>query len=80
MVLSREDGTMNVKKQYSPTLSLSLKGCALIAAVETGLLPETEQDGKPCYNTKKFDEFWAMYTELAKKRQENISKERHRRA
>lgn len=33
---------MNVKKQYSPTLSLSLKGCALIAAVETGLLPETE--------------------------------------
>lgn len=71
---------MNVKKQYSPTLSLSLKGCALIAAVETGFLPETEQDGQPCYNTKKFDEFWAMYTELAKKRQENISKERHRRA
>lgn len=80
MVLSREEDTMNVKKQYSPTLSLSLKGCALIAAVETGLLPETEQDGQPCYDTKKFDKFWAMYTELAKKRQENISKERHRRA
>lgn len=80
MVLGGEESTMNVKKQYSPTLSLSLKGCALIAAVETGLLPETEQDGQPCYDTKKFDEFWAMYTELAKKRQENISKERHRRA
>lgn len=80
MVLGREESTMNVKKQYSPTLSLSLKGCALIAAVETGLLPETEQDGQPCYDTKKFDEFWAMYTELAKKRQENISKERQRRA
>ena len=71
---------MNVKKQYSPRLRLSLKGCALIAAVETGLLPETEQDGQPSYNMKKFDEFWAMYTELAKKRQENINKERQRRA
>ena len=71
---------MNVKKQYSPRLRLSLKGCALIAAVETGLLPETEQDGQPSYNMKKFDEFWAMYTALAKKRQENINKERQRRA
>lgn len=79
MVLNREEGAMNVKKQYSPTLSLSLKGCALIAAVETGLLPETEQNGQACYDTKKFDEFWAMYTELAEKRQENISKERQRR-
>ena len=72
MVLDREEGAMNVKKQYSPTLSLSLKGCALIAAVETGLLPETEQNGQACYDT-------AMYTELAEKRQENISKERQRR-
>ena len=35
------------------------KGCALLAAIDSGLLPRTA-DG---YDTAKFEKFWALYVE-----------------
>ena len=61
-------------------MRLSLKGCALIAAVETGILPEIERDGQVGYDDELFDRFWEMYNKLAEEQQSNPfqSKRGHR--
>ncbi len=43
---------------------LSLKGKAFIAAVETGLLPLVERNGKTGYDDELFDKFWKYFTEM----------------
>lgn len=35
------------------------KGCALLAAIDTGLIPKTATG----YDTAKFDEFWKRYVD-----------------
>lgn len=52
-------------------MRLSLKGCALIAAVESGLLPEIERDGQVGYDDVLFNRFWDMYNELAEEERGN---------
>ena len=61
-------------------MRLSLKGCALIAAVESGLLPEIERDGQVGYDEVLFNRFWDMYNELAEEERGNPfrSKRSHR--
>lgn len=59
-------------------MKLSLKGCALIAAVESGLLPEIERDGVTGYDDELFSRFWAMYNELVKKTNQRFYKKRKR--
>lgn len=64
------------KLRENERLRAALKGCALIAAVETGLLPEIERDGQTGYETDIFERFWAMYTDLSEKRGEPLGKKR----
>lgn len=52
-------------------MRLSLKGCALIAAVESGLLPEIERDVQVGYDEVLFNRFWDMYNELAEEERGN---------
>ena len=33
------------------------KGCALLAAIDAGIIPETESG----YDTARFDKFWSLY-------------------
>ena len=33
------------------------KGCALLAAIDSGIIPETESG----YDTARFDKFWSLY-------------------
>lgn len=40
---------------------ITLKGIALVAAIETGLLPEIEKDGKRGYDNELFNRFWDEY-------------------
>lgn len=44
-------------KSFRPTA----KGLALVAAIETGLLPEIEQDGETGYDDELFQRFWTMF-------------------
>lgn len=44
---------------------LSLKGIALLAAADSGLLPVIEIDGAHGYNAFLFDKFWAKFISLA---------------
>lgn len=53
-------------------MRLSLKGCALIAAVDSGLLPEIERDGQVGYDEVLFNRFWYMYAELAEETHGNL--------
>lgn len=53
-------------------MRLSLKGCALIAAVDSGLLPEIERDGQIFYDSVLFNRFWYMYAELAEETHGNL--------
>lgn len=60
-------------------MKLSLKGLALIAAVETGLLPEIERDGETGYDDELFSRFWDMYNKLAEEQNKPFYKKRKRR-
>ena len=55
----------------------SLKGLALTAAVEIGLLPEIGRDSVVGYDEKLLDRFWAKYiTSAEEHRQDPISHKR----
>lgn len=41
----------------TPDVFAKEKGCALLAAIDAGLIPQTA-DG---YDTAKFEDFWALY-------------------
>lgn len=59
---------------------ITLKGLALIAAIETGLLPEIEKDGQRGYDEELFGRFWAKYNELAEEKNNPFYKKRKHRA
>ena len=48
-------------------MKLTLKGLALIAAIETGLLPEIERDGVVGYDTDLFNRFWDAFSKSVEK-------------
>lgn len=58
---------------------ITLKGIALIAAVETGLLPEIEINGQQGYDTARFERFWQYYNKLAEEHSKPFSKNREKR-
>ena len=41
----------------TPEVFANEKGCALLAAIDAGLIPETEAG----YDTAKFEKFWTLY-------------------
>ena len=41
----------------TPEVFANEKGCALLAAIDAGLIPETEAG----YDTARFDEFWKLF-------------------
>ena len=50
---------MKSKQQKMPSsMQITAKGEALIAAIETGLLPEIEKDGVRGYDDELFSRFW----------------------
>lgn len=51
----------------TPNMKLTLKGLALIAAIETGLLPEIERDGVVGYDTDLFNRFWDAFSKSVEK-------------
>ena len=57
------------KKQQA--MKITLKGLALIAAIETGLLPEIERDGVVGYDEELFGRFWTKYTTLAQEQRQD---------
>ena len=56
---------MEIKE--APNMKLTLKGLALIAAIETGLLPEIERDGVVGYDTDLFNRFWDAFSKSVEK-------------
>ncbi len=60
---------MRSKKQRQTAeraaMRISLKGLAMLAAVDSGLLPEIEIDGKRGYNALLFNKFWAKFITFA---------------
>ncbi len=57
-------------------MKLTLKGAALIAAIETGFLPEIEQDGAEGYDEALFNRFWDSYTEMAEMRRRRATRKK----
>ncbi len=59
-------------------MKLSLRGLALIAAIETGLLPEIERDGEAGYDDELFNRFWDAYSKSVEEQNKPFYKKRKR--
>ena len=68
-----------MRKRQETHYRISLKGLALIAAIETGLLPEIERDGELGYDDELFGRFWDMYNKLAEEQNNLFRKKREHR-
>lgn len=69
-----------MRRWKAKSYRISLKGLALVAAIETGLLPEIEKDGELGYDDELFGRFWDMYNKLAEEQNNLFRKKREHRA
>ena len=69
----------NKKDGKAYRVRLTHKGLALIAAIETGLLPEIERDGIIGYDDELFSRFWNKYNALVEEQYQPLRKKGERR-
>ena len=66
----------NTPRKLRQNYRISPKGLALLAAVETGLLPEIEVDGVRGYDDVLFTRFWDCFMSKLDKRQSDTQHNR----
>ena len=50
------------KKEKIQPFRIPVKGIAFLAAVESGILPEVEENGEHGYDCDLFEKFWSLFT------------------